>query len=224
MAETKPWVLRCKALCHHFASVSTAVLNQVNFSLCAGESVAILGRSGSGKSTLLNILAGLETASSGEVECMGKNLQQLSESERCRLRNQHLGFVFQFHHLLAELSALENVSLPLRIRGVSALSATITAKKLLQQLQLADRANHAISQLSGGERQRIAIARALITNPSCLLADEPTGNLDHNTAKEIYALLNQVKQQTSLLIVTHDLNLAKQMDSVLYLEQGTLQG
>lgn len=201
-----------------------AVLRKVQLSVAAGEMVAIVGSSGSGKSTLLHLLAGLDQPTGGEVRLKDHDMHQLSESEKCRLRNQYLGFVYQFHHLLPEFSALENVAMPLLIRGADVKYITEKASHLLSQVGLQDRLQHRLSQLSGGERQRVAIARALVSDPLCVLADEPTGNLDPANAERVLALFFDLQQrlQTSVIMVTHDKKIARQAHRVLRIEEGCL--
>jgi lipoprotein-releasing system ATP-binding protein len=201
------------------------VLQQIDFCLEPAERVAIVGPSGSGKSTLLHLLGGLDFSSTGHVQVAGKDWKMLSEEKRCLWRNQHLGFVYQFHHLLPELSALENVMLPLMLqKNISLHQVTSRAKELLEHMGLAERLSHRPHQLSGGERQRVAIARAMVTRPQCILADEPTGNLDQNTAQLMFELWSElnIKYQTAMVIVTHDLELAKKMDKVYQLNKGGL--
>ncbi len=206
-------------------SLSTAVFSAIDIQIMAGESVAIVGASGSGKSTLLHLLAGLDQPTQGSVQLMAQNLYQFSEAEKGRLRNQHLGFIYQFHHLLPEFTALENVMMPLLISGISTKKALQPAQLLLEQVGLGPRLHHKPGELSGGERQRVAVARALVNRPSCVLADEPTGNLDENTAVTVFELLMQLKNQhnTALVIVTHDHRLASKCDRVLELSQGQLR-
>jgi len=200
------------------------VLHGINFTVTAGEFVAITGTSGSGKSTLLHLLGGLDAPSAGTVTVMGQSLYALSDDARGTLRNQHLGFVYQFHHLLPEFSALENVMMPLLIRGDKTKEARAQATELLVQVGLGKRLAHKPSALSGGERQRAAIARALVTSPSCLLADEPTGNLDKHTAEQVMSLLKTLnrEQGASIVMVTHDQQLAAQADRVVVLDEGRL--
>lgn len=200
------------------------VLKAIDLQVMTGESVAIVGRSGSGKTTLLNLLGGLEAPSQGKVVLDNYDLQQLSENKRGYLRNRMLGFIFQFHHLLAEFSALENVSMPLLIQGVGVREARQRSLDWLAKVSLSHRIDHKPATLSGGERQRVAIARALVTQPKCILADEPTGNLDNQSADQVYDLMMQLIKElgTSLVVVTHDLTLAKRMDRLLVLEQGYL--
>jgi len=200
------------------------VLRDLNFDLARGERVAILGTSGSGKSTLLNLLGGLDTACSGEVEVLGKDFSKLSELERGKLRNKSIGFVYQFHHLLPEFSALENVSMPLLIGGISKNEASAKATDLLRRVGLEARLEHRPSELSGGERQRVAIARALACDPQCVLMDEPTGNLDHTTADAIHQLMETLNTElgTSFVVVTHDPRMAAKMDRQLQLVDGRL--
>lgn len=219
-------VLACHGLSKIFVDGPhrVAVLRDLDFSLQAGETVAILGVSGAGKSTLLHLLGGLDQPSAGEVLVMNQPMQQMNEKERCAFRNRHLGFIYQFHHLLPEFTVLENVCMPLLIRGIEPQLAQSRAERLLAAVGLMERALHKPSELSGGERQRTAIIRALIHQPRCVLADEPTGNLDPQTAEKVYSTMLQLNRDlaTSVVIVTHDLNLAKRMDRILYLKDGQL--
>lgn len=206
-------------------NLSTDVIKGIDFALYPNEKLAIVGASGSGKSTLLNLLAGLDLPTEGQVELMGQSFSSLSGADRGRLRNAHLGFVYQFHFLLPELNALENAMLPLRVARVNAKQAEEKATQLLERVGLSHRLHHKPSELSGGERQRVAIARALITDPACLLADEPTGNLDEASAQQVFDLMLELNQEleTALLIVTHDLELAAKMDRQLHLTQGQFE-
>ena len=219
-------ILICHDLTYHYQNGEhqTQVLNQLNLSVKTGETIAILGQSGCGKSTLLNLLGGMSRPSSGKIELNQTDLSTISEDEITRLRAKHLGFIYQFHHLLKDFSALDNVAMPLLIRGDDKQQAYHQATTLLQNVGLSHRLNHKPTQLSGGERQRVAIARALVTKPSCIMADEPTGNLDSTNANDILSLmlsLNQV-QKSALVVVTHDEKIAQQMQRILILENGIL--
>ena len=219
-------IIKCRNLTYRYQNgdSQSQVLNQLNLTVKTGESIAILGQSGCGKSTLLNLLGGMSQPSSGKIELNQTDLSTISEDEITRLRAKHLGFIYQFHHLLKDFSALDNVVLPLLIRDDNKQQAYQQATALLQSVGLSHRLNHKPTQLSGGERQRVAIARALVTKPSCVMADEPTGNLDSKNANDILLLmlsLNQT-QQSALVIVTHDEKIAQQMQRILILKNGVL--
>lgn len=219
-------LLRCHQVCKTYqeGDLETQVLKGVSFELKRGELASIIGSSGSGKSTLLHILGALDDSSEGEVEFLGQQLSTLSSNKQARIRNQHLGFVYQFHHLLADFTALENVAMPLLIGGKKVAHAKQEAEALLARVGLSHRLEHRPSELSGGERQRVAIARALVNKPDLVLADEPTGNLDHKTALSIYDLMRELNREsgTAFLVVTHDGELAAKMDRQLHMQDGLL--
>ncbi|MBT8142087.1 MAG: lipoprotein-releasing ABC transporter ATP-binding protein LolD [Gammaproteobacteria bacterium] len=220
-------VLHCEELTRQFTDGERVikVLEGIDLKLMAGQSLAVIGASGSGKTTLLQLLGGLDTPSSGSVSICGNNLSAVSELKRGDLRNRYLGFVYQFHHLLPEFSALENVAMPLLIRREKSEVAFAAAKDILEQVGLGHRLTHKPGMLSGGERQRAAIARALVTKPALLLADEPTGNLDSDTGEAVMQLLLDLKNTigTSMVIVTHDMQVASKMDKTLKLDHGKLE-
>lgn len=218
--------LKAAALCRQFRDGvrEIVVLDHLDFALSAGESVAVVGRSGTGKSTLLNLLGGLDQPSAGYVEVAGQRLDAMTESERCVWRNRRMGFVFQFHHLMPEFTALESVAMPARIAGCSRRDAEVRAAALLQQIGLGERLSHRPSQLSGGERQRVAIARALVNQPEVVLMDEPTGNLDPESAEQVLSLMTSLAQfRSAFIVVTHDAKVASQMGRCLRLVDGRLQ-
>jgi len=230
-AVNKDKTLELVLECRHLSKVYTQgpqdvrVLEDVNLQVHSGERIAIVGSSGSGKTTLLNLLGGLDEPTAGEVFIAGKNLSRFNERERGQVRNRYLGFVYQFHHLLGEFTALENVCMPLLIADMSVKVASSKASSLLERVGLGHRLEHKPSELSGGERQRVAIARALVTNPKCVLLDEPTGNLDRNTAREIHALMEDLNRDfsTSFIVVTHDEVFAGSLDRMLLLQNGRLE-
>lgn len=219
-------ILRCEQLSKTYIEgpLHVEVLKGIDLDVQKGERIAIVGASGSGKSTLLHLLGGLDLPSRGSVWINGQEMSGVSDKRRGEIRNKNLGFVYQFHHLLPEFTALENVAMPLFIRGDDKSAALSHAGKLLEQIGLGHRLQHRPIELSGGERQRAAIARALVTQPQCVLADEPTGNLDHRTAETVFDMLMQLNQEigTALILVTHDLGLAERMDRIYHLEDGEL--
>lgn len=219
-------IIECRSVSFSYneGNNQTSVLKNLNFEIKSGETTAIIGQSGCGKSTLLNLMAGLDTPTDGDVLIANTNISKISEKDRTELRAKNLGFVYQFHHLLNDFSSVYNVALPLLIMGVDKSSALLKSKKILKKVGLENRLNHKPSELSGGERQRVAIARAMITEPTCLLADEPTGNLDAANAKDVLELIIELNtdKTTALLIVTHDLSIANKMSRKLTLTNGEI--
>ena len=219
-------MLRCENICKSYRDGThvTPVLHHINLQVPAGQMVAIVGSSGSGKSTLLHILGTLDQADSGELILAGQKISALNPTQKSQLRNQQLGFIYQFHHLLMDFTAEENVAMPLLIRGMSQADALKKARTMLERVGLGHRLTHRPSELSGGERQRVAIARAVVGEPSLILADEPTGNLDHQTAESIYQLMRELNRDlgTSFIVVTHDPDLAAKLDRQLYMRDGKL--
>ena len=227
LTRTRDTVLACEKIVRRFTEGDTSleVLSGVDFSVAAGERIAIIGESGAGKTTLLQLLGGLDHPTSGTVIVQGRDMAALNDTERGLLRNKALGFVYQFHHLLPEFSALENVAMPLLVRRLPVREIREQAMALLERVGLSDRLDHRPGELSGGERQRAAVARALITRPAVVLADEPTGNLDHANGERVFELMLELNREydSALVVVTHDPVLARRMDRIVRLEDGVLR-
>jgi len=227
MQTAEQAVIRCDSVTKTFreGKLNVPVLRGIDFTIAPGEQVAIIGASGSGKSTLLHILGGLAAPTTGKVIVSGQDINALGQAEQGVLRNQALGFVYQFHHLLPEFTALENVAMPLLIRRMAPADALARARDILEQTGLSTRLDHKPGELSGGERQRAAIARAMVTRPRCIMADEPTGNLDSNTAQSIHELMMELNREfdTSLVVVTHDMGLAEKIGRIVRIEDGVLK-
>ncbi|WP_091985875.1 ABC transporter ATP-binding protein [Marinobacter gudaonensis] len=221
-----PLVIDCRQVTRTYneGPEKLTIFADISLEVAAGETVAIVGSSGAGKTTLLNLLGGLDRPSSGQISICGQDMSRLSEAARARFRNRHLGFVYQFHHLLPEFPALENVMMPCVLGGMSVVQAREKARTLLGQVGLAERLSHKPGELSGGERQRVAIARALVNEPDCVLMDEPTGNLDEHTGEGVQALIESLRDQLGIafVMVTHDMRMARSLGRVLRLEQGRL--
>ncbi len=226
MLNSRDPVIECEGITRTYAEgpEKLTIFSDISLRVDAGETVAIVGSSGAGKTTLLNLLGGLDKPSSGHIRICGQDIHRLSEAGRARFRNQHLGFVYQFHHLLPEFSALENVMMPCVLGGQSVRQGRAKARALLQQVGLAERLSHKPGELSGGERQRVAIARALVNEPECVLMDEPTGNLDEHTGEGVRALIESLRDRLGIafVMVTHDMKMARSLGRVLRLEQGRL--
>ena len=217
-------IIRCESINKTYQGLDVAVLNGIDLTVNSGEQIAIVGASGSGKSTLLHLLGGLDTPTSGLIELLGNNINQMTEARKGQIRNDSLGFVYQFHHLLPEFTAIENVAMPLLIRRMEREQALVKAKAMLDKVNMSHRVAHMPNELSGGERQRVALARALVTEPAAILADEPTGNLDRVTANQVFDLLVEINTilNTSLIVVTHDMALANRMQKQYQLVDGLL--
>ena len=226
MNKNNSFVVECNGITKTFqdAKVSLQILKDIDLQVKSGEQIAIIGRSGSGKTTLLQVLSGLDFPSSGQVFINGRNLQDMQEDQICQLRNKHIGFIYQQHHLLPEFSALENIAIPMLIAGIVPKQAYQDSLELLEEVGLVHRKEHRPGALSGGERQRVAIARALAMHPKCVFADEPTGNLDSYNAELALSLMKNISKNrgTSFIVVTHDLELAKSMHKIYYLREGKL--
>lgn len=221
-----PLVIDCRQVTRTYTQgpEKLTIFSDISLEVTLGETVAIVGSSGAGKTTLLNLLGGLDKPSTGQISICGKDIHRLSEAGRARFRNRHLGFVYQFHHLLPEFTALENVMMPCALGGVSIPKARERAQVILQRVGLGERLSHKPGELSGGERQRVAIARALVNEPDCVLMDEPTGNLDEHTGEGVRALIESLRDQLGIafVMVTHDMKMARSLGRVLRLEQGRL--